>query len=251
MRTKRVCLLTGASGRLGQAFCRLYRVTYDIVAVYRRSHPDVPSQLVRIIDPIRPGEASTANEHPVFAVRANLDDDREITRIVELALARFDRVDLLVHAAADTAFLGSTLEHDRRLDRIRAQMHLNVIVPLALSATVTRLFWRDRADENRANNRNVVHVSSVSGTQVFAHSGQSVYAASKAALDMAALHMAHELGAVGVRSNVLVPARFPDSVPTECVADMIARLDEGAWNGTKALIDARGERFVDQLVSGS
>jgi NAD(P)-dependent dehydrogenase (short-subunit alcohol dehydrogenase family) len=245
--SKRVCLLTGAGGKLGRAFCRLYRSQYDIVAVYRRSPPDVPSQRSSVVDPLLPAERLAENEHPVFAVQADLADDHQLTRVVELALARFDRVDLLVNAAADTAFLGSSLDHDRRLARIRAQVNVNTIVPAALAATVARLFWRDRPEENRAANRGVVHVSSVSGSEVFGHTGQSVYAASKAALDMMAAHMAHDLGPIGMRSNVVAPARFPDVVPAECVAEMIARLDEGTWNGVKAILDAKGERFVNML----
>ena len=66
---------------------------------------------------------------------------------------------------------------------------------------------------------------------------------------MMAAQMSPHSGASGVRPNVISPARFPDTVPTECVAEMIARLDDSSWNGTKVLLDGAGERFVDMLAA--
>lgn len=240
---KRVCLFTGAGGRLGETFCRLYRSAYDIVAVYRRRAPDVPSQLTTLVDPIAPRERLPENEHPVFAVKADLTLPGQVERVVELALARYGRIDLLVHAAADTAFLGSTLELDARMDRLRAQWDVNVGAPIALSATVARLFWRGRSEENRAHSRNIVHLSSVSGLRAFPGSRQCAYAASKAALGMAAAYMADDYAGIGVRSNVLAPARFPDVVPVECAAELVARLDADTCSGRTVVLDASGERW--------
>src|SRR4051812_48886793 len=97
--TKRVCLLTGAGGQLGTAFCKLLAHRYQIVAAYRSRPPDVPSQLHQLVDPIDPAARIPENEHPVYAVRADLEDDRDVDRLVEVALARFDRVDVLINAA--------------------------------------------------------------------------------------------------------------------------------------------------------
>lgn len=243
MTEKRACLLTGAGGRLGNAFCQLYRGEYSIAAVYRRRHPDVPSQVQSFVDPLDPGAQLDDAGDAVFAIQADLLDERQIPRIVELSLARFGRIDLLVHAAADTAFLGSMLAHDLRRTRIREQWVVNVEVPLALTAAVARSFWRDRRSENEALRRNVVYLSSVSGRHVYPGSGQSVYAATKAALEMAGRHLVHELATFGVRCNGIAPARFPAVVPTECVAEMIARLDTSDRSGSVAVLDERGERF--------
>jgi len=243
-RERRVCLLTGAGGLLGNTFCRLYRSEYAIAAVYRSRPPDVPSQHQSWVDPLDPSATLEDPDHAVFTIQADLSEDRQIPRVVELTLARFGRIDLLVHAAADTAFLGSMLTHDLRRDRIRAQIAVNVEVPLALSAAVARVFWRDRVAENRARGRSVVHLSSLSGREVFPGSGQSVYAATKAALDMVGRHMAAELATIGVRSNVIAPARFPAAVPTECVAEMIARLDSTRVTGNIVVLDQRGERWT-------
>jgi NAD(P)-dependent dehydrogenase (short-subunit alcohol dehydrogenase family) len=233
---KRVCLLTGASGVLGSAFCRRYAERYDIVAVYRRNLPAVPSQELRYVDPLAPSATLQENRHPVFAIRADLADDREIGRVVELALARFGRIDLLVNAAVHSVW--APLFDSRRVaDSATAQFQLNVLVPLRLTLETVQAYWRDRVDENRRMNRNVVNVSSLAGVNVYRNQGQSVYAASKAALNHLTRHMSGELESIGVRANALAPNSFPRIVPTERVVESIARLDEGSESGQVLCLD--------------
>ncbi|WP_280186833.1 SDR family NAD(P)-dependent oxidoreductase, partial [Nocardia gipuzkoensis] len=97
---RRVCLLTGASGTLGDAFCQAYYRDYDIVAVCRTRTPAVPSQLEWYVDPLAPEAAVPENDARVFVVRSDLTEPGEVERVVDLALARFGRVDLLVNNAA-------------------------------------------------------------------------------------------------------------------------------------------------------
>src|SRR6266849_1194880 len=96
--TKRVCLLTGASGTLGTAFCRLYADKYHIAGVYRSRPPSVPTQSQWFVDPLDPQTPVHESKHPIFAIQADLADERELARTVELVLARFERVDLLINA---------------------------------------------------------------------------------------------------------------------------------------------------------
>ena len=69
---KRVCLLTGAGGILGSAFCRRFADRYHIVGVYQRRHPPVASQLQRFVDPLAAAAPLPENQHPIFAVQADL-----------------------------------------------------------------------------------------------------------------------------------------------------------------------------------
>jgi NAD(P)-dependent dehydrogenase (short-subunit alcohol dehydrogenase family) len=246
---KRVCLLTGASGVLGTAFCKLYAERYDIVAVYRRNLPSLASQELRFVDPLAPRESLPENLHPVFAIRADLSDDREIARVVELALARFDQIDLLVNAAVHSVW--APLFDSRRVaDSATLQFQLNVLVPLRLTLEIVQACWRDRADENRRFNRNVVNVSSLAGVNVYRNTGQSVYAASKAALNHLTRHMASELDSIGVRANALAPNTFPRIVPTERVVESIVRLDKGHENGQVLSLDNEPERRSAVTMSG-
>ena len=109
---RRVCLLTGASGRLGSYFCSNFADQYDIVAVYRHNRPLIPAQDATWVDPSAPERELAENRQQIFAVRADLTDERECDRVVELALARYDRIDLLVNGAVSSSW-GSMLDSDR------------------------------------------------------------------------------------------------------------------------------------------
>ncbi|EYF02587.1 SDR family NAD(P)-dependent oxidoreductase [Chondromyces apiculatus] len=239
---KRVCLLTGAGGRLGEAFCRTYADQYDIVAVYRTRHPEVPSQVQRLRDPRNPTASVPDNEHPVFAVQADLLETGQVRRVVELALTRFDRVDVLLNAAADVQFHGPLVEAERLGPAFRAQMELNVMVPMQLVSQLHEASWRHTPDENRALRRHVLNVSSTSGLRIYTGHHQAVYSASKAALNYLTCHMADELSAIGVRANALAPNSFPAIVTTERVVEALVRLDEGDATGQVLELDAEGER---------
>jgi NAD(P)-dependent dehydrogenase (short-subunit alcohol dehydrogenase family) len=233
---RRVCVLTGAGGYLGNAFCHAYAKSYDIVAVY---HDRVPEYLIegqQALDPLNLEDDTSANVPSVFAVRAELTDNRDLERIVELSLARFGRIDLLVNGAVHSRW-GSMVETDYLMSEAALQFEVNVLVPLRLSVLMARHFWRDRERENRRLNRNIVNISSTAGHMAYPCSGQSVYAASKAALDMLTRHIAAEFGAFGVRANSLAPNSFPTIVPVGDVVRGIVDLDRGVATGTVMPID--------------
>ena len=239
---KRVCLLTGAGGKLGTEFCRRYADEYDIAAVYRRRAPRVTSQSQSFVDPLDAAAALPENKNPVFGIRADLMVDDDYARVVELTLARFGRVDLLVHAAVHSVW-APIVESDRLLRSAGAQFGVNVVAPLRLATLLARAFWRDRAAENTASNRNIVHLSSVAGLRIVTGCGQSLYSASKAALNFLSRHMADEFAAFGVRVNTIAPTGFPRLIPTAAVAAAVHRLDHDTVTGKTLIIDRAGERF--------
>ena len=243
MLERRVCLLTGAGGVLGTTFCRLFGDRYDIAAVYRYRQPAAPTQSVRFVDPIEPGTLLPENDHPHYAIRADLAEDGELERVVELALARFGRIDLLVNAAVHSVW-APIVDSKALLESAQRQFLVNALVPLRLATLIAREFWRDRDSENRTVNRNVVNVSSIAGIYVYPHSGQSVYSASKAALNNLTCHMASEFAAFAVRVNATAPDGFPRIVPTDDVARSIVRFDEGDATGRILVIGADGERMI-------
>jgi NAD(P)-dependent dehydrogenase (short-subunit alcohol dehydrogenase family) len=118
------------------------------------------------------------------------------------------------------------------------------MAPIKLATTLARYFWRDRYKENCATNRNVINVSSISGLYVVPDCDQSVYSASKAALNYLTLHMANEFRPIGIRVNAAAPTSFPQAVSTESVADSIVRLDDGNMTGKILVLDQDGERFI-------
>ncbi|MBF6176402.1 SDR family oxidoreductase [Nocardia blacklockiae] len=240
-----MCLLTGAGGILGDAFCRAYYTRYDIVAVCRTRTPAAPSQEEWFIDPLEPSKPLPENDSRVFVVRADLTREGEVERVVDLALAKFGGVDLLVNNAgyASTQPRG-IVDGDAALDRFDPTFTMNVAVPLRFSARLAQRCWLHSDADNRARNRNVVNVSSISGSQVFP-GGQAVYAASKAALDQLTRHLAAEFAEFGVRANAVAPNSFPALVPTERVAAAITELDAGTMTGGVYSVDAPAAPATD------
>jgi NAD(P)-dependent dehydrogenase (short-subunit alcohol dehydrogenase family) len=234
---KRVCLLTGASGTLGTAFCRVHGADYAIAAIHYRRAVDASSDSQHWVDPLDPHRAERQNGHQAYTIQADLNDDHQLERVVELTLSRFSRIDLVVHAAVHSVW--ANLDSDRLTESFDTQFRVNVRVPFALSNLIARYFWRSRSGENRARNRNVVNISSVAGMRFFPGLGQSVYAASKAALIQLTLHMAEEYRPMNVRVNAVAPNSFPQIVGVEDVVRTIHGLDQGATTGKILVVDRR------------
>lgn len=239
MPDRRVCVLTGAAGRLGNDFCSRYADVYDIVAVCRRRLPAVACQHRWPVDPLFPVPDDGWHGPPVHAIEVDLEDDDAPERIVETALARFGRIDLLVNAAV-------WVRHERLMaladvpDILDRHFRLNATIPVRLAATAGRLYWCDRAQDNVANNRNVVNISSLAGSGVVPNIGLGPYSASKSALNFLTCHLAEEFQGIGVRVNALAPTTFPDVLPTSSVSDEIVALDQGPLNGHIVELDERG-----------
>lgn len=236
----RVCLFTGASGRLGTMFCRLYGHRYRIAAVYHTRRTLQSSQMCWSVDPLDPTLRKPIDVPGFAAIEADLSDASQLQRVVEFALDTFGRVDVLVNAAA-MAHCAPLFGPAATLDVARL-FGVNVLAPLQLTVELVDRFWGACAQENIARNRNVINVSSTSGAYVFA--GQGGYSASKAALNMLTCHMADELSALGIRVNAVAPDSFPQAVSTEAVCDAIARVDRGSLNGKLLLLEREGETVV-------
>jgi len=235
---RRVCLLTGAGGTLGDAFCQAYGAQYDIVAVCRHRAPAVASQDEWFVDPLEPGADVPENDSRVFVVHSDLEKDGQVERVVDMALARYGRVDLLVNNAAYSLWHPQGLvDGDVALDSIERHFAVNVGIPLRFATRLAQRFWLTRDLENREHNRNIVNVSSVAATRVYP-GGQAVYGASKAALNQLTRHLAAEFGGFGVRANALAPNSFPSIVSTDSVAKAIARLDSDTVSGKVLVVDA-------------
>jgi NAD(P)-dependent dehydrogenase (short-subunit alcohol dehydrogenase family) len=240
---KKTCLLTGGSGQLGLVFSRMFAGHYDIASVYCEHPPNVPSQITRLVDPLEPTAEMPENQHSVYAIQADLRSEDDLQRVVEVTLARFGRIDLLVNAAAYACW-APMLDGDRLYESFLDQFELNAYVPLRLGALVAEKFWKNRFDENRYFNRSIVNVSSTAGVYIYRDQGQSAYSASKAALNYLTMHMAEEFHVAGVRVNAIAPTSFPRLITTESVANGIYRLSEGTSNGRIMVLDVPGESWL-------
>lgn len=230
----RVCLITGAAGLLGSALCKTMHEQYLIAAVCKSKHPPVDSQKIRFVDPLRPEPVQIPR---TYVIKADLSDPAQVERIVELTLARFGKVDVLINNAVHWS-LGPMVETRGVVEESAKQFEVNTLAPMRLAVALARAFWRDRRSENIAENRNVINISSTSGINVYGDRGQSVYSASKAAMNMLSQHMAVEFKRFGVRVNAVAPTTFPSIVPTERVAEEVLRIDRGDMSGLVVKVES-------------
>lgn len=232
---RRVCLLTGAGGLLGTAICAQWQNSYAIAAVCRTRLPPVNSQICTVVSPLDPSNHSVGN---VYVIKADLLDDEQLEHCVEITLARYERIDVLINNAVHSVW-DSIVDSDRLIKSASKQFETNVLVPMKLSRIIAKRFWQKEGQRNVQMNRNIINVSSIAAINLYENIGQSVYAASKAALNQATLHMASEFARFGVRVNAVAPNSFPRIIPTEAVVEQISKLDSGVDTGKIICVDRK------------
>jgi NAD(P)-dependent dehydrogenase (short-subunit alcohol dehydrogenase family) len=218
-----VCLLTGSAGRLGSALYQALIATHDVASVYRSQLPRFPSQLRVPID-IGLGRGKRDPTALAYCIQGDVTKSVDISRIVEVTLARFGRIDVVINSAADTRYHGKLLELHIDDLAVRNQLLTNCIAPISLTSAIFQSSWKNERQCNRDFNRCVINISSISALYVHNSIGQGYYSASKAALNLLTQHLAVELGLYGVRANCVCPSRFPDTVPVETVVRKILQL---------------------------
>lgn len=239
---RKVVLLTGASSKIGHAFCKNFATTYDIVAVHNGQPLRVPSQHQSYIDPFAPQEADAPTDtgDSVFEVTADLREKAEVARVVELALARFGTIDAVVNTIGvldgGSDLLGSALSRAPEL------FQLNALVPTEVAVEVALDYWRHHDLDNAERNRVVVNVSTTASVDTSDRSSGVIFGATKAAQNLLSLHLADELRPFNVRVVTVAPAHIPDIVKPRRVASAIASLIEGNETGRILLMwDAADE----------
>ncbi|MEU8588408.1 SDR family oxidoreductase [Streptomyces sp. NPDC048664] len=177
--TDRVVLITGASSGIGAAVAgAAAREGARLVLAARRT------ERVR---------ALAARLPSALAVTADVTDPLQVQDVVQAALDRFGRVDVLVNNAGQG--LHVPLEEVTPED-FRAVLDLNVVAPLTAMRAVVPVM---RAQGGGS----VVNVSSTTTRMVLP--GLGAYAASKAALNMLSAVAWRELAGDGIAVSTLYP----------------------------------------------
>lgn len=183
---RRVAVVTGGSGGIGEAICRrLARDGFKVVLNYQRSH----ERALRIVEGIR------ADQGEAVAVRADVADAEGVAHLLREAASQFGPVDLLVNNASPR--INPKRLADTMWDDIRH--HLDVQVKSAFLAS--RLCAQDMAA--RGHGRIVNITSQV--TQGMPTPHWTGYAVAKAALSMLARNLAVELAPAGITVNCVAP----------------------------------------------
>jgi NAD(P)-dependent dehydrogenase (short-subunit alcohol dehydrogenase family) len=221
--TGRTALVTGAGRGIGRAIAvGLARAGADVLVTARSA--DELAGTVAAIESAGP-EAGQAR-----AVAADIADDRQRQRVIDVGLAR-GRVDVLVSNAATVEPLGSSASIGA--GELRQAYELNVIAPAVLAAAVIpgmlAVGWG-----------RIVNVSSGIVAGPGSMIGGNAYAATKAALEAHSRNLAAELAGSGVTVNVYRPGGVDTAMQAWIRAQDPARI--GA---------ALHERFQRSYADGS
>lgn len=193
--TGRTAVVTGASSGIGRAIAEaLAEAGADLVLV-ARDRARVSETLAAVL-------ARGAAAEPVLV---ELTDEAAPAAIVDAALARFGRIDVLVNCAGifePQPFATQPLES---FDR---QMAVNVRAPFALTQAALPHLNPGAA---------IVNISSIAGYRGFPLS--AAYCASKGAVELMTKGLAAELGPLGIRVNCVAPGNIRTAMNRQQFAD--------------------------------
>ncbi|MGH7125204.1 MAG: SDR family NAD(P)-dependent oxidoreductase [Stellaceae bacterium] len=148
----------------------------------------------------------------LYRHKLDVSDIGSIARLVEAALARFERVDVLVNCAgigANKPFLDTPVE---LFDRILAvNLRGTFLMSQAAARTMTR------------SGGSIINIGSVSGLR--GNLGRAAYGASKGGLVTMSEVMAVELASHKIRVNVIAPG----PIETPLIATMMSPAERAIW----------------------
>lgn len=179
---KRV-LVSGGSGEIGSAICRLLGASGWHVIVHAHAHPERAAAVAAAIA----GAGGSAE-----ACSFDVADHGAATTAIDTLLAG-GVIQGVVHAAgthADVPMAGMSIAQWRSVMGVSLDGFFHVVQPLLLPMVRTR--WG-----------RIVAISSVAG--ITGNRGQANYAAAKAGLHGAVKSLAIELGSRGVTANAVAP----------------------------------------------
>lgn len=207
----KVAIVTGASRGIGEAIARCFAKAGAKVVLASRKQEGIDAVAKAIAD--EGGEA--------FAKATHTGKPEECEALVQAAVERFGKVDVLVNNAATNPHFGPLLTSD--FGQWDKTFEVNVKGYFALAKAVAQHL----VDEGRPGS--IVQVASVVGGM--GAPLQGVYGMTKAAVISMTRTLAHELGSAGIRVNAISPGlvetRFAQAlVENDTLREMI--LDRSA-----------------------
>lgn len=198
----KVAIVTGASRGIGEAIARMFVESGAQVVLASRKLESVKAV------------ADTLGER-AHAVAAHTGKESDCKALVEAAIARFGKVDVLVNNAATNPYFGPMLDiEEGAWDK-------------TFEVNVKGYFWMTREVARHLRSREapgaIVNVASVAG--ILASPAQAVYAMTKAAIISMTKTLAVELAPSKIRVNALAPG-FVDTKFASAVLKNDVLLDE-------------------------
>ncbi len=209
-------IVTGGSRGIGRAICiELARLGFGVVVNYA-TRPDAAGETVRSI-------TSTGGQAVAVGASVAVAEDRH--RLVDQALEKFGRIDLLVNNAAITS-QGRKDLLDATEEGWDLVFNTNLKGPFFLSQRVAREMIRLRG-EGRISGGKIINISSVSAYAV--STNRADYCMTKAALQMMTKLLAVRLADEAIQVFEICPG----VIQTDMTAPVRAKYDkliaEGLW----------------------
>jgi NAD(P)-dependent dehydrogenase (short-subunit alcohol dehydrogenase family) len=179
----KVAVVTGSSRGIGRAIADRLAGDGAAVVINGRGAADLETA----------SSEMRASGAEVEAISADLSDPDAGTLLVETAIRRFGRVDLLVGNIGLSPFIGPTLETDRA--SFETMMLGNTWLGIGL--------LRAAVKAGMGAGGAMVSLSAIGTRKLFAPAG--VHTASKAAVDFLTRNLALELAPLGIRVNAVAP----------------------------------------------
>jgi NAD(P)-dependent dehydrogenase (short-subunit alcohol dehydrogenase family) len=192
----KVAIVTGASAGLGARFVRVLDAAgAKVVLVARRRE-----RLVQLAAELR-------DALPVAQDLSRVDD---AGTVVEQALERYGRVDVLVNNAG---MVDVHPAEDESLDEFRRVIDVNLVAPFALAQHAARAMLTG------GEGGTIVNVASMFGLVGVGQIPQAGYAASKGGLVNLTRELAAQWSRKGIRVNALAPGWFESEMTGEMFAE--------------------------------
>jgi enoyl-[acyl-carrier protein] reductase III len=188
--TGKKALVTGGSGDIGRAICRRLAARGAEVHFAYLSDHDAAKQTEKLL--------SDRQQHPPRVFRVNFGDAQSSARLIDEVRSTIDRIDILVHNAASGVFRPALELSPRHL-----QWAFDVNAKSLLTLVQGLLEDGARASCLLGKNSSIIALSSLGAVRAIPE--YAAVAASKAALEAIARHLALELGPKGIRINVVSP----------------------------------------------
>ena len=199
----RVAIVTGASSGFGDRFSRVLAAAgCRVVAAARRFE--------RL-------ESLAAEVPEVVPVRADVAVDDDCRALVQAALDRFGRVDVLVNNAGLSDAPDRAEDEDP--ERFRQVVAVNLTAPFVLSALVAKPMIA------AGRGGSIINITSVHGQVGASPNHQAAYVASKGGLD----NLTRELALQWARHRIRVNAIAPGYFETELTAEMFNAESGVSW----------------------
>lgn len=181
----RVAVVTGTSAGLGRRFAQaLDAAGASLVLAARRLDENVEL---------------AAGLRDAVPVRCDVTVPADRQAVVDTALARFGRIDVLVNNAGDAVSVPAEDESD---EQVRSTLEINTVGLFAMC----RLVGRHMLERGAGS---IVNIASLAATAGLDRYPLASYVASKAAVVGLTRELAAQWGSRGVRVNAISPAWFP------------------------------------------